>query len=170
MTVRRNIVHGRINTPKSGKFRRVDMSDALVDSLQELRRQRRDEGLTKGQSEIPEWVLCNREGKILDLNNLRNRALHKCLEDAKLRTIRLHDLWHTFASLLIQNGESLAYVKEQMGHSSIKITVDVYEHLVPGANRQAMNRLPVADEASPLALAENNLAPGRNPDATKAKV
>ena len=45
------------------------------------------------------------------------------------------------ASLLIQNGESLAYVKEQLGHLSIKMTVDVYRHLVPGANRQAVNRL-----------------------------
>jgi integrase len=44
--------------------------------------------------------------------------------------------------LLIQNGESLTYVKEQLGHSSIKITVDTYGHLVPGANRQAVNRLP----------------------------
>lgn len=38
--------------------------------------------------------------------------------------------------------ESLTYVKEQLGHSSIKITVDTYGHLVPGANRQAVNRLP----------------------------
>jgi integrase len=88
-------------------------------------------------------VFCNQEGNILDANSLRNRALHKCLDEAKLRTIRLHDLRHTFASLLIQNGESLAYVKEQMGHSSIKVTVDVYGHLVPGANRQAVNKLPV---------------------------
>jgi integrase len=49
---------------------------------------------------------------------------------------------NTFASLLIQNGESLAYVKEQLGHSSIKITMDVYGHLVPGANAAAVNRLP----------------------------
>ena len=39
-------------------------------------------------------------------------------------------------------GESLPYVKEQLGHSSIKLTVDVYGHLVPGANREAVNRLP----------------------------
>jgi integrase len=38
--------------------------------------------------------------------------------------------------------EPLTYIKEQLGHSSIKITVDVYGHLVPGANRQAVNRLP----------------------------
>jgi integrase len=61
-----------------------------------------------------------------------------------------HNLRPTFASLLIQNGESLAYVKEQMGHLSIKVTVDVYGHLVPGANRQAMNRLPVPKSATQL--------------------
>ncbi len=55
--------------------------------------------------------------------------------------VRVHDLRHTVASRLIANGESLAYVKEQMGHSSIKITVDTYGHLIPGANRAAVDRL-----------------------------
>ncbi len=41
-----------------------------------------------------------------------------------------------------KNGDSLAYVKDQLGHSSIRMTVDVYRHLVPGANRQAVNKLP----------------------------
>ncbi len=59
-----------------------------------------------------------------------------------MRRIRFYDLRHTFASLLIQDGQSLAYVKDQLGHSSIKLTVDVYGHLVPGANREAVNRLP----------------------------
>ena len=52
-----------------------------------------------------------------------------------------------FASLLLQNGESLTYVKEQMGHSSINVTVDIYGHLVPGGNRQAVDRL---DDMAPL--------------------
>jgi integrase len=145
MTIRRSIDEGTINLPKNGKARRVDMSDALIEALQALKKARMEQWLAKGQNEIPRWVFCNQEGGILDANNLRNRALHKCLDEAKIRRIRLHDLRHTFASLLIQNGESLAYVKEQMGHSSIKVTVDVYGHLVPpGANRQAVNKLPVA--------------------------
>ena len=48
---------------------------------------------------------------------------------------------HTFASWLIANGESLVYVKEQLGHHSIQITVDTYGHLIPGANRKAVNAL-----------------------------
>ena len=39
-----------------------------------------------------------------------------------------------FASLLIQGGASLAYVKEQMGHSSIQVIVDIYGHLIPSGN------------------------------------
>lgn len=38
-------------------------------------------------------------------------------------------------------GRSLHYAKEQMGHASIQTTVDVYGHLVPGSNRNAVNRL-----------------------------
>ena len=56
------------------------------------------------------------------------------LEKAGLRRFRFHDLRHTFGSQLIQNGASLTYVKEQMGHSSISVTVDIYGHLIPGAN------------------------------------
>ena len=61
---------------------------------------------------------------------------------AGLRRIRFHYLRHTDATLLLMNNESPAYVKHQLGHSSIKMTVDVYGHLMPEANLQAVNRLP----------------------------
>jgi len=55
--------------------------------------------------------------------------------------VRFHDLRHTFASLLIQQGESLTYIRDQLGHSSIQMTVDIYGHLVPGGNIQAVDKL-----------------------------
>jgi len=55
--------------------------------------------------------------------------------------MRLHDIRHTFASLLLSNGESPVYVKELLGHSSIQITVDIYGHLIPSSNRGAVNQL-----------------------------
>ena len=78
----------------------------------------------------------------------------RMLEKAELRRIRVHDLRHTFASLLLQQGESVVYVKEQLGHGSIQITVDTYGHLIPGANRAAVDRLddapqPDATQAQP---------------------
>jgi len=47
----------------------------------------------------------------------------------------------------LQQGESPQYVKEQMGHHSIQVTVDIYGHFIPGANRQAVDRL---DDRHPL--------------------
>jgi len=59
----------------------------------------------------------------------------------RIGRIRLHDLRHPFGSLLLQNGASIVYVKEQMGHSSIQVTVDIYGHLIPGANVCFVDRL-----------------------------
>ena len=69
------------------------------------------------------------------------RAFRKLLEKADVPAIRIHDIRHTFASLLLSQGEPLNYVKEQLGHASIQTTVDVYGHIVPGSNRNAVNRL-----------------------------
>jgi len=50
-------------------------------------------------------------------------------------------LRRTFASLLLPNGESLVYVKKQLGHHNIQSTVDTYGHFIPGANKAAVDRL-----------------------------
>ena len=61
-----------------------------------------------------------------------------------------HTLRHTYASMLIRNEESLAYVRDQLGHAPIKITVDTYGHLVPGASKAAVDRLDEPDGTQPL--------------------
>jgi integrase len=149
--VRRNLVGGRVTTTKSTKRRRVDMSLKLTEALRNHQKARKAASLKAGRR-LPSWVFTNADGKPLDGDNLRHRVFYALLERAKLRQIRFHDLRHTYASLLIQNGESLAYVKEQLGHSSIQVTVDVYGHLVPSANRAAVDKL--------------DAIPTRNPDAT----
>src|SRR5207247_9454006 len=91
--------------------------------------------------EMPAWVFINEAGRQLEHNNFRRRVFEPLLTKAGLRRIRIHDLRHTFASLLLQQGESPQYVKEQMGHHSIQVTVDIYGHLIPGTNRRAVDRL-----------------------------
>ena len=142
ITVRRNIVRRRINETKTGRIRRIDMSDALRETLKALKRQRREQWLARGENSIPKWVFCCQNGNFMDPYNFKTYYFEPCLEKAKLRRIRFHDLRHSFASLLIQAGHPLAYIKEQLGHSSIRMTVDVYGHLVPGAHREVMNTLP----------------------------
>lgn len=113
----------------------------LASSLKDLLRARKEETLKKGWWEVPQWVFCDQNGNALDGNNLRKRVFQKTLTEAKLRKIRIHDLRHTFATHLIQNKESLAYVQQQLGHHSIQVTVDIYGHLVPGGNKRAVDRL-----------------------------
>jgi integrase len=148
LMVRRSIRKGRIYETKTGKNRRIDMSDDLLEELGAYRRRRLQEALKDGRNEIADWTFASGEGTPLDMHNVERREFGKCLEAAKLRKIRFHDLRHTTATLLIQNGAPLAYVKDQLGHSSIKVTVDIYGHLVPGANRQEMNRLPSLKSSS----------------------
>jgi len=154
--VRRNVVRGKVTTPKNGKTRRVDMSMQLTNVLDELLGRRKAEALRKDmekpQSErretievlrqvLEELVFTTPEGTQLDPDNMRKRVFYRVLDMAGLRRIRFHDLRHTFATLLLQQGESLVYVKDQLGHHSIQITVDTYGHLVPGGNRQAVDKL-----------------------------
>jgi integrase len=113
------------------------------------------EKLKNGWKEMPEWVFVSQKGTPLIEGHWRERIFNKALEKAKLRKIRVHDLRHRYASQLIKSGESLAYIRDQLGHHSIKVTVDIYGHLVPGANKSAVDRLddealkgtPVAPEA-----------------------
>jgi len=148
--VRRAYSHGRYSTPKSNKSRIVDMSDQLRVTLlahQGDVKQRfgrlpsvKAPSVSNRQVRIRP-VFVNRAGKPVDADRFRSRVFYKLIELSGLPHFRFHDIRHTFASLLLQNGESLHYVKEQMGHASIQTTVDVYGHLVPGSNRQAVNNL-----------------------------
>jgi integrase len=61
-------------------------------------------------------------------------------EKANMVATRFHDLRHFFASQLIANGETAAFVRDQMGHSSIKVTFDTYGHLFPGRGKEASGR------------------------------
>lgn len=145
----RNLSRGELNTPKNHKTRRVDMSLQLTNTLDALFAETKADAVrsagTNGRAALEavadSFVFTRPDGRHLDPNDLRRQILYRVLEMAKVRRVRFHDLRHTYASLLLQQGESLPYVKDQLGHSSIQMTVDIYGHLVPGANRQAVDRL-----------------------------
>jgi integrase len=146
--VQRNYAEGRFTTPKSRKARRVDLSKELRRTLLELRDKRLLEAFLKGQGSIADdLVFPSKAGTVLDPANLVHYHFLPAIEKAGLRRIRFHDLRHTFGSLLIQQGASLTYVKEQMGHSSIQVTVDTYGHLIPGADIAWVDKLDSATSA-----------------------
>jgi len=127
-------------TPKNSKSRRVDMSGELRQTLLRLRGTAAGSGGEK-TTISRKLVFPSEAGTPIEMNNFSERVFKPLLKAAGLRTIRFHDLRHTFGSLLIQTGASLAYVRDQMGHSSIQVTVDIYGHLVPGANISFVDQL-----------------------------
>lgn len=146
LTVQRNLVGGKVTTPKNTLGRRVDLSAGLVTALERRLTAAKAAALRAGEP-MPAWIFPNTEGGPLDGDNVRRRVFEKALTKAKLRHIRLHDLRHSYATHLIQAGTPLAYVQKQMGHSSIAVTVDVYGHWVPDSDRSAVDRLDVVPVA-----------------------
>jgi integrase len=56
-------------------------------------------------------------------------------------TVRLHDLRHTYASLLLGAGVPLKLVSDALGHSTIAITADTYAHVTPELRREAADAM-----------------------------
>ncbi len=140
--VQRSYSHCHWDTPKSHKIRYIDMSNGLHAALLK-RYEKREKGLVCKIINRKKLYLVfpTIEGKPLSHDVIRRAAFYKLLAAAKLPKIRIHDIRHTYASLLLQAGAPIHYVKEQLGHSSIATTVDLYGHCQPGINRETVNRL-----------------------------
>jgi integrase len=55
--------------------------------------------------------------------------------------VRFHDLRHSHATLLLQQGEHPKIVSERLGHSSIAITMDTYSHVMPNMQKETADKL-----------------------------
>ena len=78
---------------------------------------------------------------MIDGNNFRKRVFSKVLQKAGLRQIRIHDLRHTYATLRLSKGDNIVDVSKQLGHHSVKITLDVYTHWMPGGKKSEVDEL-----------------------------
>ena len=87
-----------------------------------------------------ELVFTNGTGAPVDPDNMIKRNFQPALEAAGLRRIRFHDLRHTFASLLIDQGENIKFIQSQLGHASIQTTIDRYGHLMPLKNYMGVGK------------------------------
>ena len=65
------------------------------------------------------------------------RNFRKLIESTDLPDIRFHDLRHTHATLLLQQGVHPKIVSERLGHSTIGITMDTYTHVLPNMQKEA---------------------------------
>ena len=69
------------------------------------------------------------------------KEMKRVSERVGLKTIRVHDLRHSHASMLIDLGFSPLEIAERLGHESVKTTLDTYSHLYPDKDQQLADRL-----------------------------
>jgi integrase len=114
----------------------------LLRKLVAHRRKQAEERLKLG----PLWqaldlVFCNELGSPLQIPNLTYRYYRPILTEAKLPRIRLYDLRHTCATLLLAANEHPKIVSERLGHASITLTLDTYSHVLPSMQQAATAKL-----------------------------
>jgi integrase len=146
ITVQRSYKRGRVTPPKTGKNRRVDMSNQLIEAVKALQTQRKREALQDGAGQIVDIVF-HKGRNYMAQNSVRN-IFKQILSTAELKTMRFHDIRHTYASILLSEGTSVLYVKEQLGHTNIKTTIDYYGHFIPSGNRALVNNLDAQPSAT----------------------
>jgi integrase len=86
-------------------------------------------------------VFPNQNGEPLDVDNFAQRNFKRILKVAGLPNIRLYDLRHTCATLLLLAWMHAKVVSERLGHASIRETMDTYSHVLPSMQKQASDAL-----------------------------
>ncbi len=144
ITVRRSLYHGAETTPKTAhSARTLDIPPSLLACL----------SLYRACFPVlgDGYVFRLADGAHLDPDNWSKRQLAPIMTRAVaagVRRIGLHGLRHTYASLLINQGESLKYVSRQLGHATIDITANLYGHLFRETGTAAMGRLDARIESA----------------------
>jgi integrase len=77
----------------------------------------------------------------MSYTNFMQRGFYPALSRAGIRKTRFHDLRHTFASLMICNGEDIVRAPRLMGHSNASFTLNIYSHMIPREHDPSGDRL-----------------------------
>jgi integrase len=125
--------------PKSRRSRRiVELDPMLVDELRRLRDHQKERRKILGvEYEDCDLVFSQPNGKPLHAQNLARRDFCHITKRAGLPRIRFHDLRHTHATHMLQQGINLKVIQERLGHSNPAFTLAVYSHVLPGMQKEA---------------------------------
>jgi integrase len=118
--------------------RRVILPDVTVRALREHKARQNAERLAAGFHYIENgFVFAGPVGGPVDVHNLGVRNFKRILKRAGLPNIRMYDLRHTAATLLLSAGTHPKVASEMLGHSTVVLTMDTYSHVLPTMQVQA---------------------------------
>lgn len=146
----------RLKPPKTESSRRTIILPKFV--VDRLRRHRMEQPQPFPANvailQTPETLIFERDGEPW-VPNTFTTAFMRALSNAGIKHVRLHDLRHTFASLMLESGVDLKTVSTALGHSSVATTGNIYAHVTHSLKRDAADRL---DDAITTALRKSTKA------------
>lgn len=80
-------------------------------------------------------------GAPIEATQLLRQSFYPLLKQAGLKQVRFHDLRHTAATLLLGQGIHPKFVSEMLGHTQISIPLDLYSHVTPTMQQQAVDAM-----------------------------
>jgi integrase len=131
-----------LSTPKTeASKRRLTLNPSMSALLQSHRIAQAEEAKIAGSKFLDkDFVFSTRTGEPIDPNNFY-RSVKRVCKKAGLKEHGPHVLRHTFATLLLEDGVPIHIVSRILGHSNIRITVDIYGHLSDEGQGAAMDRI-----------------------------
>jgi integrase len=135
---------------KGGRSRNIVIPALVVPELRRHRARQAEELLRLGVGANDERTVVAREdGEILQPNSLTHEFVRILAKSKDLPRIRLHDLRHGHATHMLASGVHPKIAQERLGHSTIGVTLDLYSHVMPGMQEDAVARV---DAAMALAI------------------
>ena len=130
-----------VTSPKTEGGQRTIMLASVVMQAMKEQQVRQEAARLKAGEKWQEHglVFCNTYGSYLNPDALLAQ-FHRLLEKVGLPRMRLHDLRHSAATILLGKGTHPKLVQELLGHSSIDITMDIYSHVIPTMQRDLMEK------------------------------
>ena len=133
-----------LEEPKTPRSRRsIPLPQSVIADLKEHEKQqikkivKAKPGTYKKQG----FVFAAENGEPMHEGHIYNRYFKPLLDKADLPQIRMYDLRHTCATLLLSEGENPKIVSERLGHASIVLTLDTYSHVLPDMQQGASDKL-----------------------------
>jgi integrase len=135
---------------KSGKDRTIALTGLAVEELRKHKIRQAEELLKLGirQSDAT-YVVAQADGSLLKPNSLTHEFARFMKDKSMPPRVRFHELRHSHATHMLSSGVHPKVAQERLGHSSIAITLDLYSHVIPGMQEDAVARV---DDALRAAL------------------
>jgi integrase len=144
-SIRKNLVaidnRPVLQDPKTkGSYRSVTFPAMTIEELKNHQKVQHQEKLLAGEAyQDNDLIVATSIGTPIGPRNLL-RSFYRILEKGNLPKMRFHDLRHTHATLMLQQGEHPKIVSERLGHANTRITMDTYSHVLPNMQQEAVDR------------------------------